>query len=161
MSATVVHYCKGAVVLVQFAGLAVDGTPSKRKPAVIVSSDSVFSGLGEVLLVPLRSATKTNVVEKDTAVQVNMDSDAGKKAGLRVDSIIDCTVIATIPKRMLVAKIGQFPQETIDDIDECLKRNLGLDGGPDSGAGIVRKPYPFSGDSGAALEEPDPYENVG
>ena len=62
---------------------------------------------------------------------------------------------------MLMAKIGQFPQETIDDIDECLKRNLGLDGGPDSAAGVVRRPYPFCGDSGAALEEPDPYENVG
>ena len=81
MSATVVHYRKGDVFLVQFAGLAVDGTPiNKRKPAVIVSSNSVFSGLGDVLLVPLRSWRKNDVLEKHSTVQVKMDSEAGRKS---------------------------------------------------------------------------------
>ncbi|HEY9868198.1 MAG TPA: hypothetical protein V6D08_03240, partial [Candidatus Obscuribacterales bacterium] len=32
----------------------------------------------------------------------------------------DCTVIATIPKTLLVSKIGEFPQEVMERVDQCL-----------------------------------------
>ena len=44
----------------------------------------------------------------------------GKAAGLRLDSVIDCTVIATIPKTLVVNKIGAFPQEVMEKVDQCL-----------------------------------------
>jgi hypothetical protein len=49
-----------------------------------------------------------------------MNTPEGKEAGLRLDSVIDCTVIATIPKTLLVSKIGQFPNETMERVDQCL-----------------------------------------
>jgi len=48
------------------------------------------------------------------------NSEEGKEAGLRLDSVIDCTVIATIPKTLLVSKIGAFPNETMERVDQCL-----------------------------------------
>ena len=49
-----------------------------------------------------------------------MNTPEGKAAGLRLDSVIDCTVIATIPKTLVVSKIGAFPQEVMEKVDQCL-----------------------------------------
>jgi hypothetical protein len=49
-----------------------------------------------------------------------MNTPEGQLAGLRLDSVIDCTVIATIPKTLLVSKIGAFPQEVMERVDQCL-----------------------------------------
>jgi mRNA interferase MazF len=47
-------------------------------------------------------------------------SPEGQAGGLRLDSVIDCTVIATIPKTLLVNKIGALPQESMERVDQCL-----------------------------------------
>jgi mRNA-degrading endonuclease toxin of MazEF toxin-antitoxin module len=49
-----------------------------------------------------------------------MNSPEGQSGGLRLDSVIDCTVIATIPKTLLVSKIGAFPQDVMEKVDQCL-----------------------------------------
>lgn len=49
-----------------------------------------------------------------------MNTPEGQSAGLRLDSVIDCTVIATIPKTLLVNKIGVFPQDIMEKVDQCL-----------------------------------------
>ncbi len=55
-----------------------------------------------------------------------MNSPEGQQGGLRLDSVIDCTVIATIPKTLLVNKIGSFPQEIMEKIDQCLMIALSI-----------------------------------
>jgi mRNA-degrading endonuclease toxin of MazEF toxin-antitoxin module len=86
---------------------------------VIISNDYNNSRLDDVLLVPLTSNT-TRAGREPTQVVVSMTSPEGQAAGLRLDSVIDCTVIATIPKTLLVNKIGAFPQETMERVDQCL-----------------------------------------
>jgi hypothetical protein len=49
-----------------------------------------------------------------------MNTPEGQQGGLRLDSVIDCTVIATIPRTLLVSKIGSFPQEIMERVDQCL-----------------------------------------
>jgi mRNA interferase MazF len=121
MSATKpVNYRKGDVVLVSFPYTTDDGqTQTKRRPAVIISNDTNNVRLDDVLLVPLTSNT-TRAHKEPTQVEINMNSVEGQQGGLRLDSVIDCTVIATIPKTLLVNKIGAFPQETMERIDQCL-----------------------------------------
>jgi len=115
-----INYRKGDVVLVSFPYTTDDGqTQTKRRPAVIISNDINNARLDDVLLVPLTSNT-TRAHKEPTQVEINMNSEEGKSGGLRLDSVIDCTVIATIPKTLLVSKIGQFPQETMERIDQCL-----------------------------------------
>ncbi|MBX9671163.1 MAG: type II toxin-antitoxin system PemK/MazF family toxin, partial [Candidatus Obscuribacterales bacterium] len=75
--------------------------------------------LDDVLLVPLTSNV-TRAAREPTQVVVKMDTPEGKQGGLRLDSVIDCTVIATIPKTLLVSKIGSFPQEVMERVDQCL-----------------------------------------
>lgn len=114
------QYRKGDVVLVSFPYTTDEGTTqTKRRPAVIISNDYNNARLDDVLLVPLTSNT-TRARREQTQVEVAMESEEGKMGGLRLDSVIDCTVIATIPKTLLVNKIGEFPQEVMERIDQCL-----------------------------------------
>jgi mRNA-degrading endonuclease toxin of MazEF toxin-antitoxin module len=70
-------------------------------------------------LVPLTSNTK-RATHEQTQVIGRMNTPEGQAGGLRLDSVIDCTVIATIPKTQLVSKIGSFPQEVMELVDQRL-----------------------------------------
>lgn len=119
-------YRKGDVVLVAFPYTTDDGqTQTKRRPAVIISNDYNNARLDDVLLVPLTSNT-TRATREPTQVVVEMNTPEGKAGGLRLDSVIDCTVIATIPKTLLVSKIGQFPNEVMERVDMCLMVALSI-----------------------------------
>src|SRR5271155_3007610 len=120
MSSRPAQYRKGDVVLVSFPYTTDEGqTQTKRRPAVIISNDYNNARLDDVLLVPLTSNTKRGGREP-TQVVISMNSPEGQSGGLRLDSVIDCTVIATIPRTLLVNKIGAFPQETMERVDQCL-----------------------------------------
>ncbi|HEY9712558.1 MAG TPA: type II toxin-antitoxin system PemK/MazF family toxin [Chroococcales cyanobacterium] len=134
MSSRPAQYRKGDVVLVSFPYTTDEGTTqTKRRPAVIISNDYNNSRLDDVLLVPLTSNT-TRAGREPTQVVVLMNTPEGQQAGLRLDSVIDCTVIATIPKTLLVNKIGAFPQETMERVDQCLMIAMAI-GRPIGGGG--------------------------
>jgi mRNA interferase MazF len=119
-------YHKGDVVLVSYPYTTDDGqTQTKRRPAVIISNDYNNTRLDDVLLVPLTSNT-SRATREPTQVVVMKDSPEGQSAGLKLDSVIDCTVIATIPKTLLVAKIGTFPQEIMERVDQCLMISMSI-----------------------------------
>lgn len=120
MSSKPAHYRKGDVVLVSFPYTTDDGqTQTKRRPAIIISNDGNNARLDDVLLVPLTSNT-SRATREPTQVVIAMNSPEGQAGGLRLDSVIDCTVIATIPKTLLVNKIGALPQATMERVDQCL-----------------------------------------
>jgi len=126
MTSKPAQFRKGDVVLVSFPYTTDEGqTQTKRRPAVIISNDYNNARLDDVLLVPLTSNIK-RATREPTQVTVAMNSPEGQAGGLRLDSVIDCTVIATIPKTLLVSKIGAFPQETMERIDQCLMVALAI-----------------------------------
>ena len=126
MSTKPPQYRKGDVVLVSFPYTTDEGqTQTKRRPAVIISNDYNNTRLDDVLLVPLTSNT-SRATREPTQVVIKMNSPEGQLAGLRLDSVIDCTVIATIPRTMLVNQIGILPQEIMERIDQCLMIALSI-----------------------------------
>src|SRR3984957_7552824 len=134
------HYRKGDVVLVSFPYTTDEGqTQTKRRPAVIISNDSNNIRLDDVLLVPLTSNTSRSAKEP-TQVVISMTSPEGQQGGLRLDSVIDCTVIATIPKTLLVNTIGSFPQEVMERIDQCLMIALSIGRPINTEPSILDKP---------------------
>jgi mRNA-degrading endonuclease toxin of MazEF toxin-antitoxin module len=135
MSTVPAIYRKGDVVLVSYPYTTDDGqTQTKRRPAVIISNDYNNSRLDDVLLVPLTSNT-SRATREPTQVVVPMNSPEGHAGGLRLDSVIDCTVIATIPKTLLVNKIGAFPQEIMEKVDQCLMIAMSIGRPIDNGGG--------------------------
>ncbi len=112
-------YQKGDVVLVSMSEQSPDGLLTKRRPAVIVSSKVV----NQAMIVPLTA----NTAPLRNAFLIEKNSSEGRVVGLRFDSSVDCTVIATVPTAMIVCKIGRLAQETIAKIDERIKRELNGD----------------------------------
>jgi len=96
-------YQKGDVVLVSMAERGPDGFQTKRRPAVILSGKVI----DQAMIVPFTS----NMARQGSVVLIEMHSSEGKAAGLRLDSCVDCTVVATVPAALIVAKIGQLPKE--------------------------------------------------
>jgi|AGTN01.2.fsa_nt_gi Growth inhibitor len=142
---------KGDVVLVSFPHKTDAGQlQTKRRPAVVVSNDDNNASREDVLVVPLTS-NSAQAAREPSRVVVLMHTPEGRSAGLRLDSVIDCSTVATIPKKLLVGKIGWFPREVMARVDKFLGQD---DGG--LGAGVPRKPSPIDDDQGIALELPDP-----
>ncbi len=111
-------YEKGDVVLVSISKQTLGGFDTKRRPAVIVSGKVV----DHALVVPVISNIGT--ARQPGSVLLSMESPEGKAAGLRLNGLVDCTVVATIPTEMIVAKIGQLPKDTMARIDACIKREI-------------------------------------
>ncbi len=127
-------------MLVSFPYTTDDGqTQTKRRPAVLISNDYNNARLDDVLLVPLTSNI-TRAAREPTQVVVKMDTPEGKQGGLRLDSVIDCTVIATIPKTLLVSKIGSFPQEVMERVDQCLMIAMAIGRPIDEAEGVLGAP---------------------
>ena len=61
---------------------------------------------------------------------VAKDSPEGREAGLRLDSIVDCQTLATVPREEIVRRLGRFPSETMRRVDQALQDALGLREGP-------------------------------
>lgn len=150
MSSKPIIFRKGDVVLVSFPYTTDDGqTQTKRRPAVIISNDYNNARLDDVLLVPLTSNT-SRATREPTQVVINMNTPEGQSAGLRLDSVIDCTVIATIPKTLLVSKIGVFPQEVMERVDQCLMIALAI------GRPVAQARDPLVNNPGLSTGELDP-----
>ena len=66
----------------------------------------------------IRPWTCTTMVAKDTP--------EGREAGLRLDSVVDCQTLATIPRGEIVRRLGRFPSETMRRIDLALQDALAL-----------------------------------
>ena len=54
------------------------------------------------------------------------DSPAGREAGLKLDSVVDCQTLATVPREQIVRRLGRFLPEIMPKINQALEDALGL-----------------------------------
>jgi len=59
-------------------------------------------------------------------VAVGKDTPEGRQAGLRLDSIVDCQTLVTVPREEIQARLGRFSAETMQRVDRALEDALGL-----------------------------------
>ena len=57
---------------------------------------------------------------------VAKDTPEGREAGLRLDSVVDCQTLATIPRGEIVRRLGRFPEDLVRRLDRALQDALGL-----------------------------------
>ena len=116
-------FSRGDVVLVPFPYVS-DYTQSKARPAVVIQND-IANQFSPNLILALISST-VPAKEYPMHYRVIANSPIGKASGLERDSIVKAEVIITIPKKMVIRKIGAFPLEVMEAIDECLRISLAL-----------------------------------
>ena len=115
---------RGDVVLIAFPFIAQGAMRRKRRPAVVVQADRYNRRRAAVIIAAITSTrAHANLRCK---VTVRKDSLSGRTAGLRLDSVVDCETMATVPKEEIVLRLGAFSEETMEQVDLALQDALGL-----------------------------------
>jgi mRNA interferase MazF len=109
-------YSRGDVVLVSF--VFADETGIKRRPAVIISSDTYHRRRDEAIIAAITSRTE-RVLAGDHIIH-NWQS-----AGLLLPSVAT-GIIRTIKKGMVARKLGSMPTPDMAEIDNQLKMIMGI-----------------------------------
>jgi mRNA interferase MazF len=115
---------RGDVVLVAFPLVGSSKGGQKKRPALIVQHDRYNRRRAVVILAAITGSKAHH--RFPCKVLVNKTSPEGRKAGLKMDSLVDCQTLITIPREVITKKLGSLPKSFIRKIDEALKDALGL-----------------------------------
>ncbi|HAC63723.1 MAG TPA: transcriptional regulator [Cyanothece sp. UBA12306] len=94
----------GDVILVRFPNA--DFVTYKKRPALIVQSNSLNTGLKQKIVVPITSNLKR---KGNTRIRIDQESSIGRQMGLVMDSVIIVDNLATVLEREIDKKIGTCP----------------------------------------------------
>lgn len=124
MSTTRIELHRGDVVLIAFPFIAAGQPERKRRPAVVVQADR-YNRRREAIVIAAITSTRGHK-ELPSKVIVGKSTAAGRHGGLRLDSVVDCQTLATVPRAEIVARLGAFPPETMREVDRALGDALAL-----------------------------------
>ncbi len=109
-------YDRGDIVLVDF-GFS-EGTGSKKRPALIISSDNYHKGRQEVIVVAITGNIE-KVLFSDTKI------DKWKEAGLIYPSLVT-GIILTIKDSLIIHKLGTLLQQDLQKVQKNLGEAMGF-----------------------------------
>lgn len=99
-------------------GAALPGEPGKHRPAVIVSTDEMLTGVEDelIVVVPVSSSRAR------TPLRPNISPDEGVDA----DSVAMCRGLRAVSRARLVQRLGAVNPETLHDIEDAVVLVLAL-----------------------------------
>jgi len=106
----------GDIVLVPFP--FTDQTTTKKRPAVVVSSDAYHRDRPDLILMAVTSQVRPATRVGEAAVQ------QWKEAGLLKPSVLK-PLLATVEKRLVIRKLGKLEDQDRDALRRSLKTILG------------------------------------
>ena len=109
-------YKRGDIVLVDF-GFS-EGTGSKKRPALIISSDNYHKGRQEVIVVAITGNVK-RVLFGDTKI------DKWKEAGLLYPSLVT-GIVRTVKGSIILRKLGILSQRDFQKVRENIRKAIAL-----------------------------------
>jgi mRNA interferase MazF len=114
---------RGDVVLVRFPHPS--GQRGKKRPAVVVQSDTYAGGVLSTVVVA--EVTK-NLSMKDNPARlfIDLSTPDGQATGVRVDSIVSSLALETGYADTIAQLLGTLSTNLLHKFDGCLKVGLGL-----------------------------------
>lgn len=109
---------RGEVVLVDFPFS--DGSGIKNRPALVVQSDALNKTSKDTIL-----ATITTLTTPGPTVVVIEPKD-NPRSGLRLMCAVRCENLHTIEQTLVLGSIGYVTKQTMQRVDECLRKAFGL-----------------------------------
>lgn len=113
---TTTDYEFGDVVLVPFP--FTDQTTTKKRPAVVISSDAYHRERPDVILMAVTSQTRSTSGVGEVAIQ------QWKEAGLLKPSILK-PLLTTVEKGLVIRKLGKLVDQDRDALHRVLETILG------------------------------------
>ena len=110
------NYKPGDIVLVEFS--FTNGTGSKKRSALIISSDDYNKNRQEVIVTAITSNIE-RVLFGDTSI------DDWKDAGLLYPSLVT-GIIRTIKSSMINRKLGTLTKQDFENVQETLEKAINL-----------------------------------
>ena len=107
---------RGDVVLVEV--VFSDGTETKKRPALVISSGDYHRSRQEVIIAAITSNV-TRILMGDTLI------DKWEEAGLLYPSLV-AGIIQTIKKNMINRKLGALSKDDFQSVQENLKKSMGF-----------------------------------
>lgn len=118
-----VAYRRGDVVLLPFPFVS-DPSRTKERPALVVQND-VGNRFSPNLIVaaissrlPKRAYPTVYIIHAGTAEAEN--------AGLAKDSVVDASVLLTVPKARVSQRLGRLSDRAMEEVNQCLRVSLAL-----------------------------------
>lgn len=115
---------RGDVVLVAFPLVGSAEGGQKRRPALVVQHDRYNRRRAVIILAAITSSKAHQRLP--CKVLVTKSSSAGRQAGIKLDSVVDCQTLVTVPREVITKKLGSLPKNVMHKIDEALHDALGL-----------------------------------
>ena len=109
-------YKRGDIVLVEF-GFS-EGIGSKKRPALVISSDPYHQSRQEVVVAAITSNV-SRVLYGDTTIK------QWREAGLLFPSMVT-GIIRTIKANLIVRTLGTLPHQDLQRVERNLRHALGL-----------------------------------
>lgn len=101
-------------------GPPIGSRPAKRRPVVVVQSDSYNrTGLGTVIIAVITSTTQL----ANRPGNVFLPASA---SGLPRDSVVNVTALVTLDRRELGSRVGTVPLGIMREVDQGLRRVFGV-----------------------------------
>jgi mRNA interferase MazF len=111
--------CKrGDVIIVRFPNS--DGVTYKKRPALVVQSDTLQTDLANRLVVCITKTSRTGA----TRISVRKETPQGQQMGILMDSVIVVDNIATVRDREIDKVAGIYPDMPV--VDRMLRRVLDI-----------------------------------
>jgi len=114
---------RGDIVLVDYP--FAEGVGSRVRPALIVQADDLNRTLQSTVLAMITSSQRRKVGHASQLLIDQAHSDFSQ-SGLRLDSIVQCNMLATLKQDLILRTIGALSAATMRDVDACLRAALGI-----------------------------------
>jgi mRNA-degrading endonuclease toxin of MazEF toxin-antitoxin module len=113
---------RGDVVLVRFPHPS--GLRGKKRPAVIVQSDTYSSKISTLVVAEVTS--NLTMANDAACLFIDITTPEGRATGVVRDCVVSCLVLVTVYADTIVQTLGALSPSMQKKLDDCLKAAMGL-----------------------------------
>ncbi len=114
---------RGDVVMVDFP--FGEGSGSKLRPAVVIQCDADNQRLGTIIVAMITKQTAL-VGREPRHILIDVSTELGKASGLWLQSVVNCSQLATIKSERIVRRLGRLPDALMEQLSSSLRDGLAL-----------------------------------
>ncbi len=120
---TVMQADRSDVVMVDFP--FGEGRGSKLRPAVVVQCDADNRRLGAIIVAMITKQTAL-VGREPRHILFDVSTESGKASGLWLQSVVNCSQLATIKSDRIVRRLGRLSESLMEQLSSSLRDGLAL-----------------------------------